>query len=388
MNILFLSQTFPDQNAPTRGIYNGELCCALTRAGCSVKAIAPRSWLERKKGYQPTAECIDHEVEVHFPTYWQIPKFGQLNSGQRMWNSVRGLVESIGKTWQPDLVLSYWAHPDGEAGLCAAEMFGVQSAVIVGGSDILQLPHLPGRGPKVRRVLEQSTKVLSVSDGLRHSTIDLGISPEKVVTLRQGINPERFSSQPKETMKKWLGLETDRKLLLWVGRMVPVKDLLTLLKAVKVVVAQGQDVHLCLAGDGPMKSRLKTEIWHLQLEKHVTLLGAVSHLELPKWYQAADMTVLSSVSEGLPNVLRESLACGTPFVSTDVGSIEEIASHEYSMLVPPKNPEAFATAIQLVLNGPQGEAAANFQPRSWDDTAADLLNLFSTQSVSQEALSV
>jgi glycosyltransferase involved in cell wall biosynthesis len=88
------------------------------------------------------------------------------------------------------------------------------------------------------------------------------------------------------------------------------------------------------------------------------------------------MTVLSSQSEGLPNVLRESLACGTPFVSTDVGSIREIAAPGCAELTTPGDWQAFADAIEKVLDGPHRSAAQDYEPRTWSECALEVAALF------------
>ena len=82
------------------------------------------------------------------------------------------------------------------------------------------------------------------------------------------------------------------------------------------------------------------------LSTHITFIGPRVHDELPDWYRAADLTVLPSHSEGLPNVLRESLACGTPFVATNVGGISEIAHPDYSLLVPAEDPSSWPMRLR------------------------------------------
>ena len=108
----------------------------------------------------------------------------------------------------------------------------------------------------------------------------------------------------------------------------------------------------------------------------VTFAGPKLHDELPDWYRAADLTVLPSRSEGLPNVLRESLACGTPFVASNVGGINEIADPRFGLLVPPEDPEALADAIAQALARWGGQAAAipsEFQ--SWKEAASALVRI-------------
>src|SRR5690606_29313985 len=92
-------------------------------------------------------------LTVDYPTYWYTPRFLQHRYGEQMWWSVQKAVRNAIVDFQPDAVLSYWAHPDGEVGLRAAQLAGIPCAVIVGGTDVLILPHLRKRGPAVHRVL-------------------------------------------------------------------------------------------------------------------------------------------------------------------------------------------------------------------------------------------
>jgi glycosyltransferase involved in cell wall biosynthesis len=93
------------------------------------------------------------------------------------------------------------------------------------------------------------------------------------------------------------------------------------------------------------------------------------HDALPDWYRAADLTVLPSLSEGIPNVLLESMASGTPFVATSVGGIPEIAAEGIDFLVPPRNPLALADAIAAGLM--RGKKTHGRHPNlfSWSESA-------------------
>jgi len=97
---------------------------------------------------------------------------------------------------------------------------------------------------------------------------------------------------------------------------------------------------------------------------------------LPDWYRAADLTVLPSRSEGLPNVLRESLACRTPFVASNVGGIIEIADPGSSLLVPPEDHSALADAIAQALArwGGRNDSIAPVFP-TWVEAADCLVRI-------------
>ncbi len=377
MRILFFSTTFPDSSSPTRGTYNAALVRALHAQNHQVSVISPRFFNEvysfgsiKKKQFTRTINIARLGIQVQYPTYWYTPRILQTWYGEQMWWSVRKCVEKTVEAFRPDAVLSYWAHPDGEGGLRAAKLAEVPSAVIVGGSDVLVLPHHAGRGHKVREVLKNSGAVITVSEGLRKKVCELNIPELNVVTIYQGVEEKLFEcNQTRQSARVKLGLSQSQTHLLWVGRMVEVKALPVLLDAAALLRNRGFSFQLHLLGDGPQRQQMEQLASQLGLESHVKFHGPIAHDSTPDWYRAADLTVLCSDSEGLPNVLRESLACGTPFVSTDVGSIQEIAIPEATRLVPPQNPAALAVGIQEMITPNAQMAASNYLPTTWSNTA-------------------
>src|SRR5207244_6384979 len=123
-------------------------------------------------------------------------------------------------------------------------------------------------------------------------------------------------------------------------------------------------VRLYLVGDGPLRGRLEKAAGALGLADVVSFVGPRLHDELPDWYRAADLTVLPSRSEGLPNVLRESLACGTPFVASRVGGIPDIAEVPAHRLVSPDDPGALADAIAVTLGEQTKPDRAKLEPKT------------------------
>lgn len=388
MNTLFLSSVFPNPTAPVRGTFNQMLCRALNVDG-EVRVVAPRPWPECVRTFAKRSSSAGlHQPREHNPDNYQIerpiflypPKVLRHRYGQFMWRSVRKSVDKVTRDFTPDWVVSYWAHPDGEAAQLAAEQLGARSAVIIGGSDVLLLTRDARRREQIQKVLQNADAVLSVCDGLRHRAIELGASPERVHTLYQGIDPQVFSHDSRADARGRLGLSAEDAVFVWVGRMVDVKRLDVLVDSFEKALKSRPDAKLYLLGSGGSYKQVRKHVCSRGLCDSVIFVGPVNQQLLPDWYRAADATLLSSDSEGLPNVLRESLACGTPWVSTDVGSVQEIAAADHSIVVPRGDADRLGEAIVQCLDPFYKVGAASYRARTWADTANDLKTIFRADS--------
>ena len=130
---------------------------------------------------------------------------------------------------------------------------------------------------------------------------------------------------------------------------------------------------LVIVGDGPEREPTAAYAAELGLSDRVSFLGAIPPTKLGGLYRAADAVVLSSDSEGLPNVLREGLACGRPFAASHVGGIGEIGDDSCRVLAPPCDAAALADAMVRVLDPSYREATEQRSVRTWDVAAAELL---------------
>ena len=231
MRILFLSSVFPQPYEPTRGVFSLHLCRALA-ARHEVRVICPTPWLERLgHGQCVWPDGTELLEDVSYPTYYYPPRLFPNASGWFMWASIRRTVRKVLREFRPDCVVSYWVHPDGAAAARAAREAGVPSAVIVGGSDVLILPRSPGRRRKVVATLEATDAIITVGQDLKAKVEELGICSEKVHVVYQGVDTSVFSPGNRRDARQRLGLPQSGRVLLWVGRMVPVKGINVLLQA-------------------------------------------------------------------------------------------------------------------------------------------------------------
>lgn len=178
-----------------------------------------------------------------------------------------------------------------------------------------------------------------------------GADPELIRTVYNGVNPEEFPEA---------GSEPERLTMSWAGRVDPIKDLETLIKAFAIVRDEFPNVVLRLFGGGNAEYREKCVALagDLDVEEHVTFEGRVE--EVRDAYVAGTIVMLSSISEGFPYTLIEAMTCGRATVSTDVGGVTEaVAANPNSpedgdcgLVVPPRDPEAMAEAAVRLLRDP------------------------------------
>lgn len=354
LRILFFSLSYPTPWQPTAAVFNRTMLETLTREH-EIHVVAPVPWTKRLRftlpAGAPGSVPRTSRIETSHPMYLYPPGLLREHYGTFLWASCRKTLRRAAAHFEPDVLLAYWTHPDGEVMLRAARELARPGVVIVGGSDVLILTDHPRRRRAIERVLQTADEVLSVGQGLRRRVVELGAPVERVTAFHRGVDTILFHPGDRSAARARLGLPAAARAVLWVGRMVPVKGLETLLDAWARLRA-GADSRLYLVGDGPMQAGLEARAARLALGGRVVFVGAMAQSGLADWYRSADLTVLPSLSEGIPNVLLESLACGTPFVASDVGGVREIGADPERDLVPAGDSTALAALLERRLLDP------------------------------------
>jgi len=149
-------------------------------------------------------------------------------------------------------------------------------------------------------------------------------------------------------LRQSLGIGDGEFLWLAAGRLEEPKDYPNLLEAMAMLRPAAPHARLAIAGQGPLEHELRALAASLHLDDVVSFLGFRE--DVHACMAAADATVLASAWEGLPNVVIESLAAGTPIVSTDVGGVREVIDEGVSgLIVPPRRPLALASAMSALM---------------------------------------
>lgn len=151
--------------------------------------------------------------------------------------------------------------------------------------------------------------------------------------------------------------------ILSVGRFVPKKGFPVLMRALGILKKKGISFRAYVIGGGPQKEELQNLRTELELEENVQIISKLSQRELLNYYQQASVFTLACQiqpdgdRDGIPNVLVEAMALKIPVISTNISGIPELIEHEKSgLLVPEKDPEALASALERVLRNPEWAA--------------------------------
>jgi D-inositol-3-phosphate glycosyltransferase len=205
--------------------------------------------------------------------------------------------------------------------------------------------------------------------------------PEKIGIVPCGVNMELFRPVDRAVARRELGL-TDGKVLLFVGRIDPLKGIDRLLRALPLLPDHEGLRLVVIGGDENSRSevdRLRALATALGIADAVTFQGLVKHDRLPLYYGAADVCVVPSYYESFGLVALEALSCGTPVVASDVGDLRHIIRQgDTGLVVPENSPERLAGGIALFLDkAPRDEASIRSRRTSvarfsWSSVAADV----------------
>jgi len=202
------------------------------------------------------------------------------------------------------------------------------------------------------RVITKANRVTAVSGALKTAAEKIACPREEIAVVYTGCDLERFSfsEAARAAFRERLNISLESPVLTFIGGLLRTKGLFELVDAFLFVRQEHPDLHLIIIGTGEDASTLVEKAVEADVRDKVHFVGARPHDEIPGWLSAADVLVLPSWHEGLPNVVVEAMACERPVVATRVGGIPEaVEDGESGILVDKGNVEALVKAIALLL---------------------------------------
>ena len=221
------------------------------------------------------------------------------------------------------------------------------------GIDISQ--HVTTHGEDVyTKLFQEGDYFLANCRFFRDRAVQLGCSPRRIEVIGSGIDCARFRFSPRQ-------MPADGRVrIATCGRLVAKKGTQYLIESIGRLVSGGQNIELVIIGDGPLKSSLEQQVTELGLEQHVDFKGWRNHREVSEILDTCQLFAAPSVTaedgnqDAPVNTLKEAMAMGLPVVSTWHGGIPELVEDGVSgYLVPERNSEALAKAIQRLISEPE-----------------------------------
>ncbi len=399
MRILTFTTLFPNRERPNNAVFIQHRMAAVNRfCDAEVRVVAPVPWYPElplgSKRYRRLARVPQQEkiagLEVVHPRYLVTPKIGMSLYGLFMFLGVLPVVRRIYQQWPFDIIDAHYVYPDGLAAILLGRAFNCPVVVSARGTDINLYPRFRLIRPLIRQVLARADGLISVCRSLADVMIGLGTDPRKVKVIPNGIDPLLFYPMPQQKARRKLGLDEEGKILLTVGSLIERKGIHLLIEALAILQKQGElNFNTYIVGNGEERNRLAAQIKAAGLQEQTKLIGEIDNQELVMWYNAADLFFLGSSREGWPNVVSESLACGTPVVATKVDGIPDIVCSPDLGVIVERDVRSFVDALRGAFQRQwnRDRIYLHGQGRTWQNVATEVfefLQLVYEQSKTNE----
>ena len=216
----------------------------------------------------------------------------------------------------------------------------------------------------------------------------------KMVTIPPGVDTSHFYPIPADEAKQFIGLKPDDRMVLFVGRIEPLKGVDTLIQAMSCLELKGgpRPVHLAIIGGepnvGPAEmseemTRLQKLCDELAVGQTVVFLGKRGQDTLPYYYSAAEALAMPSLYESFGMVALEAMACGIPVIASEVGGLGYLVQNDVTgYTIPDSNPQALCEKLSLLLNSKQlreemGRRAAEYAlDYAWPKVTAQIMSVY------------
>jgi len=335
--------------------------------------------LERfSSAYKIDLTGTPENVQVSPTPIWYLPTDRDYKRlGERHYAHVKSLIKERGTKF--DLIHAHFTWSAGYAGARLKEEYDVPFVVTGHGYDIYSLPFKDDEWrAKIEYVLNTADHIITVSQSNLACIQKLDVSTP-VTVIPNGFRSDLFYPRDSLECRKALNLPQDKKIILTVGNLEPVKGQRYLVEAVQRIIRERKNILCVIVGAGKVRTALERQIRSLGLEDYILLAGGKPHDEIPLWMNACDLFVLPSLRESFGVVQIEAMACGKPVVATRNGGSEEIViSEEYGLLVEPADSEDLAEKILVALDREwDSEVLLAYAERyAWEKIAKEIMTIY------------
>lgn len=382
---LLFSTLYPSSVRPGHGIFVETRLRELVSSGkVEARVVAPMPWFfsthprfneYARMARTPLRESLNG-FDVQHPRYFLPPKVGMNIAPFALAIGARPAVQRLlDEGYDFDVIDAHYYYPDGVAAALLARHFKKPFTVTARGSDINLIANHSIPRKLMRWASNRAVASIGVSGALTQAMRQLGMPASRLRTMPNGVDLNLFRIQPQTSARAELGWP-EVPTLLSVGNLVENKGHHIAIEA----LARLTEFRLVIAGEGPQRHALESLASQVNVSSRLQFLGRVDQTQLVRCYSAADILLLPSSREGWPNVLLESMACGTPVVATNVGGIPEIVtSSEVGRLMQTRTVADVVNAVADLWQAlpDRSQVRSYAQTRGWQSTTDAQIRLFS-----------
>lgn len=391
MHVLTVTTFFPNAAQPHRTPFVHHLVRAMQQR-CDLAMVAPIRWHADRQ--VPRKEAV-RGVVVQHPRFPAIPKLFMF-SGLGFALGVFATLRRFKQTHPDGIVHVHCAYPDAVGVALAAKLLGLPYVLTAHGSDINVHTKRASLAPQIRWALKGARGIVAVSAALAErirALVPQGLPPVERIPCA-GFDPALFVPGERATARRALGVAADIRLVVFVGHLVPIKNLPVLVEAWRLALQQGRvqaGDALVVIGEGGERAALQCAVEQAGLQAQVRFTGALAQAQVAQWLSAADALCLPSQNEGMPNVVVEALAMGLPVVASRVGGIPELVRDGINgRLVPAGDAPSLAHALAdtLARDWPRESVRESVAHLTWAALAernCDFLRTVMTPAVAPRA---
>jgi glycosyltransferase involved in cell wall biosynthesis len=388
--VVVLSSLFPSARQPGAGLFVRE---RMFRVGAQLplSVVAPIPWFpgqelirHMRRGFRLGAPAYEMQrnFDVWYPRFICVPGLLKRLDGYFMALGALPRLRQLKRQGRLDILDAHFAYPDGYAATLLGRWLDVPVTITLRGTEVRHARDAK-LAPLVLAAVRRANRVFAVSQSLREVVAGLGVDPEHVLVVGNGVDLDKFSPVPRAIAREALKIPQDAPVLITVGGLVERKGAHRVIELLPALRRQFPGlVYLVVGGpsaEGDMSEALKRQVIDAGLADAVCFLGALPPEELRVPLSAADVFVLATRNEGWANVLLEAMACGLPVVTTDVGGNREVVCDDgLGIVVPFGEPDRLESALREALGGPWDAASIrdHAQRHMWDRRVETLVAEF------------
>lgn len=376
LRVLVFTVVFPNQNQPLHGTFVLERVLRLGELD-DIRVVAPIAWYRSIMARPPRTDVL-RGLKIYRPRFWYVPRTMSALRGVFLAISAYRTIRNLRSEFDFELIDAHFAYPDGFAAILLGWLFRRPVCITLRGTSIPQSRTTVGRW-LCDWAIRRADRVIAVSENLAERARQSGFPAEKIQTIANGVDSERFHIMDQSSARQHLGLRRDVRLMICVGHLSPRKGFHRVIRSLPQVLNTHPDALLAIIGgkggeadNGPELRKLADE---LDLNDHILFVGAQKPESVALWFGAADIFIHASDFEGCPNVVLEAMACGRPIVATRVGDTARMVPAFAGLLLddPDDNPAlAKAACIALSRDWSPDDIRNHVLSRSWEAVAVEV----------------